>query len=563
MCSPMDVEKSGSESARLGGYMRGRNREPSKSTSSTEDALTGNESEFRVGTSTVGQPVAPRAHKKSKRGCKTCKVRKIKCDETHPLCDNCRVYYQGKQNRCDYGDPILPSASSPSSSRTANQRKKRQGKAKADNKTRKDDAIPSVEPMDQNIDPFLLAQSGNSSKSTSLSLAVSPNAQMMDPFHTHPKTPEPEADELLQHYFQTTVYTIFPFYPTAEINPQAEFYSPLIYTDPLLYHVTLQLSAFHLERLKGSRHKAQSKRLMAECLSLLRERVEGDGDGLSDETIASVAGLASIEHERGNVRMVQVHMRGLKRMVSMRGGLNALRQSNGMIANIVFCIFVAANEESFPDIDLHNCTPCPDWYTAVVPAFDNPYYMQFESFGVEKQYADVLRNIRILAGTYQQASDCADSAQYLSVLCHLCANMQRVMSLPPVSNVRSKEYCIAEAVRASLILHVFHLWCGRFQPDPSLMVSNARQNLKSALKPLALPGEANELLLWFACAGAVGSDTGSPERRWFGGQVAAMAVEMALKEFEDLKGVLKRIIWHELQDELDHWTLWGEIQDLM
>jgi hypothetical protein len=95
---------------------------------------------------------------------------------------------------------------------------------------------------------------------------------------------------------------MFPFYPTGTINPHAEFYSPLIYTDTLLYHVTLQLSALHLEKMRGSRDKDQSKRLMGECLRLLRERVEGGGAegnqgnaGVSDETIAGMVGMASIE----------------------------------------------------------------------------------------------------------------------------------------------------------------------------------------------------------------------------------------------------------------------------
>jgi hypothetical protein len=134
---------------------------------------------------------------------------------------------------------------------------------------------------------------------------------------------------------------MFPFYPSATINPQADFYSPLIYTDALLYHVTLQLSCLHLEKLTRSRKKMQSKTLMGECLRLLREKVEATafqpgGQHVTDETIAGVAGLLGIEHERGNIRMVQTHMRGLNKMLHLRGGLNAVRRSNGMIANIVF-----------------------------------------------------------------------------------------------------------------------------------------------------------------------------------------------------------------------------------
>lgn len=31
-------------------------------------------------------------HTKSKRGCRNCKLRKVKCDETHPGCKNCMRY---------------------------------------------------------------------------------------------------------------------------------------------------------------------------------------------------------------------------------------------------------------------------------------------------------------------------------------------------------------------------------------------------------------------------------------------------------------------------------------
>ncbi|KAI9647357.1 hypothetical protein NHQ30_003742 [Ciborinia camelliae] len=41
-----------------------------------------------------------RSHKKSKAGCQRCKHRKIKCDEKHPLCGNCKKHGVS----CDFGD---------------------------------------------------------------------------------------------------------------------------------------------------------------------------------------------------------------------------------------------------------------------------------------------------------------------------------------------------------------------------------------------------------------------------------------------------------------------------
>ncbi|EME48092.1 hypothetical protein DOTSEDRAFT_69884 [Dothistroma septosporum NZE10] len=66
----------------------------------------------------AGQGTGPsrRSHTKSRKGCKTCKRRHIRCDETIPQCRNCTKH----QVRCDYMETIgmdLESQSSPEQSR--------------------------------------------------------------------------------------------------------------------------------------------------------------------------------------------------------------------------------------------------------------------------------------------------------------------------------------------------------------------------------------------------------------------------------------------------------------
>ncbi|OJD34563.1 ubiquitin carboxyl-terminal hydrolase 2 [Diplodia corticola] len=50
-----------------------------------------------------------RSHTKSRKGCKTCKKRHIRCDETYPQCRNCTKH----QVRCDYNDN--PASAAPDS----------------------------------------------------------------------------------------------------------------------------------------------------------------------------------------------------------------------------------------------------------------------------------------------------------------------------------------------------------------------------------------------------------------------------------------------------------------
>lgn len=41
------------------------------------------------------------------------------------------------------------------------------------------------------------------------------------------------------------------------------------------------------------------------------------------------------QHERNNMRMLRIHVDGLKRMVGIRGGLGAIRETNPMVANSI------------------------------------------------------------------------------------------------------------------------------------------------------------------------------------------------------------------------------------
>ncbi len=48
--------------------------------------------------------MAPRlAHKKSRKGCQRCKIRKVKCDEVHPMCTSCSRHGV----HCEYNDPFV------------------------------------------------------------------------------------------------------------------------------------------------------------------------------------------------------------------------------------------------------------------------------------------------------------------------------------------------------------------------------------------------------------------------------------------------------------------------
>ncbi|TKA79291.1 hypothetical protein B0A55_04235 [Friedmanniomyces simplex] len=74
------------------------------------------ESDTTVSTQEARIPIPRRAHKKSKTGCRTCKQRKVKCDERRPLCLNCERHFTNLET-CDFDElghtlraPVAPTA---------------------------------------------------------------------------------------------------------------------------------------------------------------------------------------------------------------------------------------------------------------------------------------------------------------------------------------------------------------------------------------------------------------------------------------------------------------------
>lgn len=51
---------------------------------------------------------------------------------------------------------------------------------------------------------------------------------------------------------------------------------------------------------------------------------------------ASLFSLTSMQFERSNMRMVEMHLQGLKRMVNLRGGLDSIRSESPLLANMIF-----------------------------------------------------------------------------------------------------------------------------------------------------------------------------------------------------------------------------------
>lgn len=149
----------------------------------------------------------------------------------------------------------------------------------------------------------------------------------------------------------------FQYYPLdlgTSSNPFVVSWWPLALSDPALFHVSLQTASLDEER-RAQRGFATSELLMMDSVALLRRRIESSELAFRDETLDAVVTLAAIEvgippfhwysfkeltddviqHGKGNIMASKMHIEGVKEMVTVRGGIDQVKQSSPLTARMV------------------------------------------------------------------------------------------------------------------------------------------------------------------------------------------------------------------------------------
>lgn len=94
---------------------------------------------------------------------------------------------------------------------------------------------------------------------------------------------------------------------------------------PAALHATILLAASHLGKEQSSQsYTVDLPQLRSMAVREISKSLAVEARGVSDHLIAAVMQMASYEALFGEWSICDTHMRGLKQMVSLRGGLSAL-----------------------------------------------------------------------------------------------------------------------------------------------------------------------------------------------------------------------------------------------
>ncbi|KAH6993665.1 hypothetical protein EDB82DRAFT_475425 [Fusarium venenatum] len=323
-------------------------------------------------------------------------------------------------------------------------------------------------------------------------------------------------------------------------NPFIVSWWPLALADPALFHVSIQTASLDEER-RAERGFPVSELLMADSVSLIRNKIGSGLLAIQDETLNSVVTLAAIEHGKGNISASRAHIEGAKRIVGIRGGLDQVKQASPLTARMIAWVsllvtgspqYQTQNEDGTGD----GVSPTLQWLLS--SSFLETPDPVVQALDLQPEIAGVFTRLR---GILHQP----DASSLLGTELHdlTCFVVHKLLLMPPY---RTSPH--SECLRCAMTLYMLIIHGTTYYTHTELS-NNIVQLLKDHLQPLA--GKIGGILfgslqIWVLSV-AIVSATDPTEIQWltYAARIASNA--LGLQTWDHVVIHLKNILWLETE----------------
>ncbi|KAF2488335.1 hypothetical protein BU16DRAFT_623637 [Lophium mytilinum] len=385
----------------------------------------------------------------------------------------------------------------------------------------------------------------------------SPGRWSRDPFDSFPLKMRPHMHELLYLYVSAASTYLYPIEALHGLNPTSTLWVPLALTDPALLSSLLFSSEQFSAKVHGQRVPSSALKHLTQAVRILNARLQNPGEEISDSTIAAVAGLALTEQASGNQANWRIHMRGIQRMVEMRGGMQAFHSRpilhdklcRADICGSIYSLsqpYLQPQLEALPSYDRSE-RPLPPGFRVLHHAYGfDAYFLDIlydvHSVTEHLKTADLVKSDIIpsrlrsqirsvqyrLLSAQNAATSTSDDIDHLLATCHL--------SLLLYTGIVQNEFW-ASPVSAQFVKQL-QCCLGRRE----LFVSEAMRAMRVWLLFLS---------------GAVISE--QSERTWIAEGIEKVAEELKLRSWIEVRGVLEEFAWVPKVMDRGGEELWGEL----
>ncbi|KAK0735644.1 hypothetical protein B0T21DRAFT_368242 [Apiosordaria backusii] len=374
----------------------------------------------------------------------------------------------------------------------------------------------------------------------------------VDPFESYPQTrlPREHVQRLIHSFLHKIAFQYYPLDLSATSNPFLVSWWPLALGDPALFHVSLQTACLDEELLAQKGFQASTV-LMADSVALLRRKVEDSTLAVQDGTMNSVITLTAIEFGKGNTRVSDMHVAGVKRLVNLRGGISAVRQTSPLTARMVSWVSLVIM--GHPQFDTQDdagigdgIPPIPEWQ------LDSPMPEgELSNLDIDFPVKNVLVRLRRV---FQRAQA---GIPFPNTRLHdlTCFVVHRLLLSTPNPSVGSQPTPMTECIRYGIVLYMFIIQ-GPTYFSHAVIMNTLVARCRACLEQLDSTNQA--VNVWLAAVGLVAS-TGTPHYQWFVETAHAISASSQLCSWTDTLACIKSLLWLERLHSEDifrpHWDV--------
>ncbi|KAK1145884.1 hypothetical protein N8T08_003830 [Aspergillus melleus] len=377
----------------------------------------------------------------------------------------------------------------------------------------------------------------------------------LDPFDSYPQTrlPRERVQRLIHSFVHKIAFQYYPLDLNPTSNPFLISWWPLALGDPALFHVSLQTACLDEELLAQKGFQA-SEILNADSVALLRRKVQDPSLAVQDGTMNSVITLAAIEFGKGNIKVSEMHVDGVKKLIEMRGGINSVRQTSPLTARMVSWVsMIVTGHPQFDtqdDFGTGNGIPTiPEWQLESTARYD---LSDLGSIEVEYAVSNVFIRLRNAFKRAQQTP--LPSPRLHDLTCFVVHRLLLSVLDPTVTQSSSP---ITECIRYATVLYMFTIQGPLYYSHAvilNMIVTRFMDNLKQL--DLFNSRHNDSLNTWFLAIGMVAS-SGTPHYQWFMSRAGKLSAYVTIRHWNDAFVRIKSILWLETMQGEDifrpHW----------
>ncbi|KAL7947013.1 hypothetical protein V8C42DRAFT_299530 [Trichoderma barbatum] len=476
-----------------------------------------------------------------RRSCNACAKAKLSCDLRFPQCSRCIK----RNSKCVYANKPLNSPLDAYSAST--------------------EATSYSPPAVNNSNEVFSVQSQDGETATRFSDSPAwirnPATASFDPFDSYPPTrlPRLHVQRLIHRFLSSIAFQYYPLDLSMESNPFIVSWWPLALADQALFHVSLQTASLY-EELQAQKGFPISDLLMVDSIALVRRRIEDSSLAYQDETLDSVVTLAAIEHGKGNIDASKMHIDGVKRMVSIRGGIDELKRRSPLTARMVSWVSMLVMEApQFPikDDSGHGdgIGAIPQWQLASTDAETQD--ASLDKLNITAAMSNILSRLRSIFHHSWHSS--LTNTQLHDLTCFV---VHKLLLLPPFmdanANANPLQSTASECLRYATALYMLILHGTTYYSHVGLANAIILQ-LKCHLAALLRTDHIRDPLeIWAISVGMVAT-VGTGNHEWFTEQARVAAAALSLNSWEDVLTHLQSILWVRVPQEELFGQIWEQV----